>query len=114
MEASLEWLLWVSVAVVAIIIIGIWSKSNNVPPGPWGWPVVGSYFDMEQFHYRSFMELYEKYGEVFSFRSFGGTRFIVLNGISAIREVLVSRADEFIGRPLQNNFLKWIDDGYGK
>lgn len=114
MEALVEWLPWVSVAVIVILIIEVWSKNYNVPPGPWGWPLIGCYFNIKKLHYLTFMEFYKKYGEIFSFRSMGGTRFIVLNGMDVIKEVLVTRADEFIGRPPQMNFLEWEDDGYGK
>ncbi|KAG8182236.1 hypothetical protein JTE90_024169 [Oedothorax gibbosus] len=54
-----------------------------------------------------------KFGDVFSFRTVGGQLFVILTGTKVIKEVLVNRADEFIGRLPVNNFLYWITDGLG-
>lgn len=105
-----------SVAFISLtcIFLSLWHRSRNLPPGPWGIPYFGYYPFLSPKPYLDFARLAEKYGDVFSFRSAGGTLFVVLNGTRTIREVLVNRSEEFIGRPLESNLLEWMSDGLGK
>ncbi|XP_054713638.1 uncharacterized protein LOC129223096 [Uloborus diversus] len=89
-------------------------KSNrNLPPGPWGLPIVGYYPFISSSTHLHFSELAKKYGNVFSFRTTGGNLVVVLNGKNLIKEVLISRSAEFIGRPAPNNLIYWITKGHG-
>ncbi|KAG8183294.1 hypothetical protein JTE90_025994 [Oedothorax gibbosus] len=94
-------------------LLSFWSKNRNLPPGPRGIPYFGYYPFLSPKPYLDFARLAERYGDVFSFRTAGGTLFVVLNSIKAIKEVLVNRSEEFIGRPLESNLLEWLSDGLG-
>ncbi|GIX68353.1 uncharacterized protein CEXT_356611 [Caerostris extrusa] len=105
------------VATLALVltwfIFDWWNRNRKLPPGPWGWPIVGYYPYLKTTHL-DFTKLSKKYGNVFSFRTIGGRLIIVLNGIKLIKEVLVNRADEFDGRPHGNNLISWMSEGLGK
>ncbi|GFU71761.1 uncharacterized protein TNCV_130651 [Trichonephila clavipes] len=44
-------------------------------------------------------------------KTISGNLIIVINGLKTIKDVLVNRADEFDGRPLQSNLIAWFSDG---
>ncbi|KAG8183295.1 hypothetical protein JTE90_025995 [Oedothorax gibbosus] len=104
----------VSVAVAALtcILLDFWRRNRNLPPGPWGLPFVGYYPFLTSQPNMDFAKLSKKYGQVFSFRS-GGALFVILNGSKNIRGALVERAEEFIGKPKEMNFLDWVSHGLG-
>ncbi|KAF8788486.1 Cytochrome P450 2C38 like protein [Argiope bruennichi] len=47
------------------------------------------------------------------FRTAGGRLITILNGHKVIKEVLLNRGEEFIGRPHGMNIVSWISDGIG-
>ncbi|GFR29653.1 cytochrome P450 2C16 [Trichonephila clavata] len=98
---------------LAWFLFRFWKSFSNLPPGPWGIPYFGYYpFLTTQCHI-DFANLAKKYGNIFSFRTVGGKLFVILHGPKLIKEVLVNRSKEFIGRPLESNLLEWISDGLG-
>ncbi|KFM69367.1 Cytochrome P450 1A2, partial [Stegodyphus mimosarum] len=105
------------VTTAAIFLIWLtvnwWKNNQNLPPGPWGLPFFGYYFFLSSKPYLEFYHLSKRYGDVFSFRTIGGKLFVVLSGAKLIKEILVNRAEEFIGRPQESNLLEWISDGLG-
>ncbi|GIY60314.1 cytochrome P450 18a1 [Caerostris darwini] len=100
------------VLVLTWLIFDWWNQNRKLPPGPWGWPIVGYYPYLTTTHL-DFTKLSKKYGNVFSFRTIGGRLIIILNGIKTIKEVLVNRADEFDGRPHGNTIVAWMGKGLG-
>ncbi|ELU10232.1 hypothetical protein CAPTEDRAFT_195878, partial [Capitella teleta] len=101
--------------VLAIGLLGFlthsWIRIRRLPPGPWGWPLVGS-----MFHYQDFSEgrahgtMQEKYGAVSSVR-IGSELQIWLNSYDVIREAFVKRSSEFSHRYVNNSFeLLGFDD----
>ncbi|KAG8173441.1 hypothetical protein JTE90_025284, partial [Oedothorax gibbosus] len=77
-----------------------------------GLPIIGYHPFLSNDPYKDFMEMSSKYGPVVSYRSLGGTLVVVLNGAKTIKEVMVNRADEFVGR-MGFNMVDWISDGVG-
>ncbi|GBN61637.1 Cytochrome P450 2C39, partial [Araneus ventricosus] len=89
-----------------------WRKNSKLPPGPWGLPILGYWPFISKTH-TQFFEMSKKYGNVFCFRTVGGRLITILSGHKTIKEVLVNRAEEFIGRPHGMNIVSWISDGIG-
>lgn len=83
----------------------------NLPPGPWGMPVLGYLPFMPKGNPEEiFNEFSKKYGNVMSFQ-FGPTLAVILNDYEAIKEAYVKQGDNFSGRPQDN--LKFDDDDAG-
>ncbi|GIY29451.1 cytochrome P450 2F3 [Caerostris darwini] len=95
------------------ILLYLRKKFQNLPPGPWGIPYFGYYPFLSTKTYVDFTRLAKKYGDVFSLRTVGGKLFVILNGHKLIKDILVHRSEEFIGRPIESNLLGWISDGLG-
>ncbi|XP_056392995.1 cytochrome P450 2K1-like isoform X2 [Hyla sarda] len=66
-----------------------------MPPGPTPFPFIGNLnlVDLNKPH-QSLMELSEKYGEVFTVH-FGPRKTVVIAGYKAVKEALVTRAEDF-------------------
>ena len=73
-------------------------KRYKLPPGPWGLPLVGylPFFGSEP--PVTFTRMRKTYGDVISI-SMGSWSAVVINGRDAIREALVTKGDDFSGRP---------------
>ncbi|GBM84823.1 Cytochrome P450 2F3 [Araneus ventricosus] len=92
-------------------IVQLWNKNRKIPPGPWGLPFLGYYpFIPSEEPFKHFTELSKKYGKIYSFRTLGGRLVIVLNGTKMVKDVIVNRAEEFIGRPHGDTTLTWVSE----
>ncbi|XP_075686414.1 cytochrome P450 2K4-like [Rhinoderma darwinii] len=94
---SVDLLLYFSIGIALFIYWMTRSKKStqNMPPGPTPLPFIGNLnlMDLKK-PYQSLMELSEKYGEVFTLH-FGPKIVVVLAGYKAVKEALVTRADDF-------------------
>lgn len=74
-------------------------------PGPWAWPVIGNLHLMGGYEvpYQAFGVLAQRFGKVFRLE-LGSQTCVVVNGLDNIREVLMSKATHFDGRP---NFRRY-------
>ncbi|XP_035678343.1 cytochrome P450 2U1-like [Branchiostoma floridae] len=74
-----------------------WPK--NLPPGPWGWPLLGNIPMLAKcaFVPATFTELSKQYGDVMTVW-IGRDVNIIISGYKTIRNALVKRADEFSSR----------------
>ncbi|XP_041096326.1 cytochrome P450 2K3-like, partial [Polyodon spathula] len=76
------------------------SKSSNYsfPPGPPALPVIGN-LNILDLHrpYKTLSKLSETYGNVFTFHM-GPKKYVVLTGYEAVKEALVTQADDFSER----------------
>ncbi|XP_075583416.1 cytochrome P450 2C20-like [Pelecanus crispus] len=98
--------------LAATVLVAWWKKeqrSRNYPPGPPALPVIGNLLQLRATDTcKTFCKLSEKYGPVFSLR-FGSELVVVVFGYEMVREVLVSRGDEFTDRgryPLMEKISK--------
>ncbi|KAJ8298758.1 hypothetical protein KUTeg_022818 [Tegillarca granosa] len=87
----MDWI--ISFAILAVLLLFsciLFRKKRTKPPGPYGYPIVGSTFsvDATKIHL-SLTDLAEKYGDVFEINLFGRT-VVVLNSLKAIREAFVN------------------------
>ncbi|XP_075179674.1 cytochrome P450 2G1-like isoform X1 [Anomaloglossus baeobatrachus] len=74
-----------------------WRK-GNLPPGPTPLPILGNYLQLSKGDIvTSLLKLREKYGEVFMVY-LGSRPVVVVTGYKAVKEVLVDRGDDFLGR----------------
>ncbi|XP_038075544.1 cytochrome P450 2J6-like [Patiria miniata] len=87
------------------------SVSGTLPPGPWGWPLIGNlpslaFASNAEEPYEVFMRMAKQYGPVFSLNILG-QRMVVVHGYKAIREafnnpILSDRPELHILRNLFN------------
>ncbi|KAK6186103.1 hypothetical protein SNE40_008204 [Patella caerulea] len=83
--------------ICAKIILNL-VRENNLPPGPIGVPVLGYLPFFGTHPHLTFNKLREKYGDIFSIKM-GSFPAIVISGKALIKETLVTRGDDFSGRP---------------
>lgn len=84
---------------------GVVAKPWSPPPGPVGWPVIGSLHLLGQYEvpFEAFCELSKIYGDIFSI-TLGSTPCVVVNSFKLIKEVLITKGPHFGGRP---NFIRY-------
>ncbi|KAK1156730.1 cytochrome P450 2K1-like [Acipenser oxyrinchus oxyrinchus] len=95
----------VSLALVltGFIFLYFYSKSSkssnyNFPPGPPALPVIGNLNILDlHWPYKTLSKLSEMYGNVFTFHM-GPKKYLVLTGYEAVKEALVTQADDFLER----------------
>ncbi|XP_060116523.1 cytochrome P450 2W1 [Heteronotia binoei] len=96
-----ETLVLLGLAVFALLLYLRSSRrpSRNLPPGPPPLPLIGNLHLINiKRQDKSFMKLSEKYGPVFTVH-LGFQKAVVLTGYKAVKEALLSNADEFVDRP---------------
>ncbi|XP_014674210.1 PREDICTED: cytochrome P450 2U1-like [Priapulus caudatus] len=71
---------------------------GNPPPGPSGWPVVGSMFELGNRPEIFFTKTSERYGDVFRL-NLGRKRVVVANSYETLAEAIVEKARVFADRP---------------
>lgn len=90
-------LLYFSICIAFFIYWMTGSKKSTakMPPGPTPLPLIGNLnlVDLKKPH-QSLMELSEKYGEVFTVHM-GPKKVVIIAGYKAVKEALVTRADDF-------------------
>ncbi|KAF5897982.1 cytochrome P450 2D3-like, partial [Clarias magur] len=87
-------------------------KPKNFPPGPRPLPIFGNllHFNINN-PLKDFGLLAERYGNVYSLY-LGRSPAVVLNGLKAIKEALVTKSADFSGRP-QNLLISHMMEGKG-
>lgn len=71
------------------------------PPGPTPLPIFGNLLSLRKYTecpYEGFSELKEKYGPVYSLK-LGSSPAVIVNTYDTIKEVLITKANSFDGRP---------------
>ena len=71
---------------------------RHFPPGPFPLPIIGNLHMLGPRPHKTFKELSEQYGPVFSV-SLGMSRTVIVNTIEPAKEVLVKKGFSFAGRP---------------
>ncbi|XP_070569823.1 steroid 17-alpha-hydroxylase/17,20 lyase-like [Ptychodera flava] len=95
-----------------MVLLSAWSlyRPPGMPPGPRGFPVVGSLFSLTGNMHLDFIELGKKYGGIFTIK-LGSNLAVVLNDYELIKEALVKKPTDFAGRP-QTLSGEIITEGY--
>ncbi|XP_075058504.1 cytochrome P450 2J5-like isoform X2 [Mixophyes fleayi] len=100
-----ELLLLLFLGILAWNYFKIRSTALLYPPGPPPIPILGNLWTLRfKLHHESFIQLAQVYGDVYTVW-LGQTPVIVLNGYRAVREVLNSHSDDFLGRPILPFFM---------
>ncbi|XP_017159083.1 cytochrome P450 2K1-like [Poecilia reticulata] len=90
--------LGVGLLLIILYLVTVGSSSRETgkePPGPKPLPLLGNLLQLDlQRPYKTLCELSKKHGSVFTIY-LGPKRVVVLAGYRAVREALVSYADEF-------------------
>ncbi|XP_066569712.1 cytochrome P450 2C5-like [Amia ocellicauda] len=90
-------LLWAGV----LLLYFLWKtrRPKNFPPGPQPFPIFGNLLQLNLKNpMKDFEKLSERYGKVYSVY-FGGRPAVLLHGLQAVKEALMTRGVEFAGRP---------------
>uniref|UniRef100_A0A8C4THZ7 Cytochrome P450, family 2, subfamily V, polypeptide 1 n=1 Tax=Erpetoichthys calabaricus TaxID=27687 RepID=A0A8C4THZ7_ERPCA len=109
---ELQYLL-VFIAVFLLVTDYVKNRSpKNFPPSPPGLPFVGNVFHLDPKQPpHLFLQLAQKYGNVFSLR-LGRSRIVVVNGYKMAKEALVNQPDAVPSRPSDPMFER-INKLYG-
>ena len=88
--------------ILVVVAVLLWYIANiyntNLPPGPWGLPIVGYLPFLGPQPQETLLFLSHKYGDIFTIRM-GSFTTVVVNGTEKIRETLVTNAGVFDSRP---------------
>lgn len=76
---------------------------SKLPPGPWGYPVLGVLPLLRHKPHLVVQKWWLKYGDLCCMRM-GQRRVVILNSVEAMKQCFVNNADLFSARP--NNFFK--------
>ncbi|XP_078689230.1 cytochrome P450 2U1-like [Branchiostoma floridae x Branchiostoma belcheri] len=89
-----------ALVLVCVLLLTFWflRPVKNLPPGPWGWPVLGHIPTLRKDPHLVLTAMWKKYGDVFHIRM-GLKNVIVLCGYKAIHEALVKKGEDFSSRP---------------
>nr|XP_028604685.1 cytochrome P450 1A1-like isoform X2 [Podarcis muralis] len=92
-----------------LISIRIFMKSRQPrPPGPWSLPIVGNLLQLGEYPYISFERMRKKYGDVFQIK-LGMVPVVVVNGLDAVKQVLLRDGESFAARPDMHTFSFFAD-----
>ncbi|XP_069114786.1 cytochrome P450 2B5-like [Argopecten irradians] len=104
----LDWLASVNTFTIGIIVVlfallvkWLTQRPGRYPPGPPGYPIIGSLPLLRRRGSRPyviFRDLRAEFGDVFSVRV-GRSLLVVINGIDALKEAFIKRAEDFSDRP---------------
>ncbi|KAM4694850.1 cytochrome P450 2K4-like isoform 1-T2 [Discoglossus pictus] len=95
-------LLSIILCLILISLLYGWNRTiyKNFPPGPNPLPLIGNVHILNvKKPYKTFLELYKKYGSVYSFQ-IGMEKIVILCGYETVKDALVNHADEFSERPI--------------
>lgn len=84
--------------IVVYVVSTIW-ENRNLPPGPFPLPVLGNLLSVGlKQPYRDLANMTKKYGKLFRIQM-GSRKVIVINSYDIAREALMTKAEDFAGRP---------------
>ena len=97
MFEELAW--FILAAILVTLIVNRFSATKHFPPGPFPLPIIGNVFQLSpESRHLDLRAMEKQYGHVF--RVYLGSQLvIVVSGVNAVKEVLVTRSAAFGGRP---------------
>uniref|UniRef100_A0A7N6BI03 Cytochrome P450, family 2, subfamily X, polypeptide 9 n=1 Tax=Anabas testudineus TaxID=64144 RepID=A0A7N6BI03_ANATE len=103
-------LLWLCVSFIIVQMKP--RRPKNFPPGPLTLPVLGNLINLSlENPLKDFEMLRKSYGNVYSL-FIGPKPAVVINGVNAIKEALMTKANDFSGRP-QDLFINDVTERKG-
>ncbi|XP_071949557.1 cytochrome P450 2J4-like [Antedon mediterranea] len=89
------------VLLVFVILLALWllKSNNNLPPGPRGWPIIGSIPYMFGEPHETFEEWTRIYGDIFTVK-LGRETVVILNGSDVVKQALKDQGERFIDRKI--------------
>ncbi|XP_077998173.1 cytochrome P450 2U1-like [Glandiceps talaboti] len=91
-------LLFVILILTFVTLVLFCRRPTNLPPGPYGLPIVGALFALDRKPYKTFTKWGKVHGEVISVR-LGTELVVVLNSREAMKDALVKQSAKFSSRP---------------
>ncbi len=105
LDTSLTWFL----LFIVIVLINHLRKLRNLPPGPWGYPIVGIFPMIKNHIHLTFFEYSKTYGKICSFKM-GMANHVVISDLDLMKKAMRSKL--FVSRP--HGPLNSILGGYGE
>ncbi|XP_077980280.1 steroid 17-alpha-hydroxylase/17,20 lyase-like [Glandiceps talaboti] len=96
--SSPTYLLLILIGTLVIHTVYGMMKPAGFPPGPIGLPVIGSAMLMAKDPHINLTKLSEQYGDIYTL-NIGLSHCVVLNNMKLVREALVTKQNDFAGRP---------------
>ncbi|XP_064193459.1 cytochrome P450 2D3-like isoform X2 [Anguilla rostrata] len=103
-------LLWIGFSLLFLLFRT--RRPKNFPPGPWPVPIFGNLLQLNLVNpLDDLRKLSERYGKVYSIY-IGSKPAVVLNGLQAMKEALVTQSVELSGRP-EDLFINHLNENKG-
>nr|XP_046250390.1 cytochrome P450 2F2-like [Scatophagus argus] len=103
-------LLWLCVFIIIFLLKS--QRPKNFPPGPLVLPIVGNILHLSLDNpLKDFERLRKSYGNVYSLYM-GSRPVVVISGVKAMKEALITKGTEFAGRP-QDLFVNVATENKG-
>jgi hypothetical protein len=100
----------IAAAALVIYLVNLLWGRRNLPPGPWGWPVIGSMHLLGPRPHQTLQKMAERYGPLMSLR-IGQKLFIVASSAEAAREFFKFQDANFSSRPFKRAFQVLMPNG---
>ncbi|KAG0605998.1 hypothetical protein M758_9G105000 [Ceratodon purpureus] len=100
---SLGALLVIATTILVIYLVNLLWRRRNLPPGPWGLPIIGCMHMLGPRPHHTFQKMAEKYGPLMSLR-IGQKLFIVASSGEAAKEFFKFHDANFSSRPFKRAF----------
>ena len=97
------------IALALYYTVNQYRKFQKLPPGPWGFPIVGMLFSIKKEFHLFLTDYVKLFGKVFSMKMGNGT-LVILSDHKLIKKAFQSR--DFTARPKTE--LTNLFGGYGK
>ncbi|XP_002976098.2 flavonoid 3'-monooxygenase [Selaginella moellendorffii] len=109
------WIGWLCVAAAGALLASlgnVYRHWQKLPPGPWGWPIVGCLFCVSRRNlHRSFAELATKYGPIV-YLNMGSRATVVISSPEVARAVFREHDVQFASRPRYSTPFKHISQNF--
>ena len=99
-----------SFCLLMYAIVRHYRRLMKLPPGPWGYPVVGMCYSIKKYFHLFLMDNVKKFGKIISLKM-GSETIVVLSDYRLIKKAFQSR--DFSARP-KTEFFKELLGGFGK